>query len=137
MTRGAPDYEPWTAFQRFQKTGGATLYESTFTVPYGISEGNAISEDFILEKGFLIHISLRFPPGSCGGLHIAIYDQATRIFPPLAGTWFIGNDETINFYTEYDAPLVGDEYKLVLKGWNEDEVYPHCAIVRMFLVRIP
>ena len=137
MTRGAPDWQPWTAFQRFEKTGGAALYEKTITVPEGTIEANAVSEDFTLEKGFIIHITLRFPPGSLGGLHIAIYDQATRLFPPIAGTWFTGNDESVDFYTEYDVPLVGSDYKLVLKGWNEDSVYEHAVIVRMFLVRIP
>lgn len=137
MARGAPDWQPWTAFQRFEKTGGAALFEETFTVGEGITEGNAVPQDFTLDKGFVIHITLRFPPGSLGGLHIAIFDHDTRLFPPTPGTWFTGNDERVDFYTEYDVPLVDGERKLTLKGWNEDSVYPHAVITRMFLVRVP
>jgi hypothetical protein len=135
--RGAPDYQPWTAFQRFEKTGGAALYEQTFTVPPNTAEGLAITDDFILEKGFIIHGTFRFPPGPMGLLRAALYNGATRLYPPIAGTWFSGNDESVDFWTEYDVPLVGSDYKLTLKGWNGDDTYAHGVIVRIFLVRIP
>lgn len=137
MAKGAPDWQPWTAIQRFEKTEGATLFEETFTVTTEATEGSPETQDIELEKGFIVHVTVRFPPGSGGCLHIALFSGDTRLFPPTVGTYFTGNDERVDFYTEYDVPEIDGEYKVTLRGWNESTSYSHAVIVRIFLVRLP
>jgi len=137
MARGSPDWQPWTAIQRFSATGGATPYEQRITVPANTPEVSAVSQDIILTKGFVSHVWIRFPQGPVGLLSIAIYDQGTKIWPGGTGQWFTGDNEVIEFDTEYDVPLVGTDRKLTIKGFNTDDSYEHAALIRIWVVKLP
>jgi hypothetical protein len=137
MTRGHADWQPWTAVQRYAGTGGAVPFEAMITVPANTAEASPASQDIALCKGFVARVWIRFPAGSVGLLHVAIYDQSTKIFPGASNQWFSGDNEIIEFETEYDVPLVAGNYKLTIKGYNEDDSYPHSALVRIFVVRLP
>ena len=137
MARGSPDWQPWTAIQRFSATGGATPYEQRITVPANTPEVSAVSQDIILTKGFVSHVWIRFPQGPVGLLSIAIYDQGTKIWPGGTGQWFTGDNEVIEFDTEYDVPLVGTDRKLTIKGFNTDDSYGHAALIRIWVVKLP
>jgi len=137
MARGSPDWQPWTAVQRFSATGGATPYEQKITVAANTAEGSASSQDITLEKGFVSHVWIRFPQGSAGLLHIGIFAGDTKLWPGAAGQWFTGDNEIIEFDTEYDVPKVDTTYKLTLEGWNEDDSYEHAALVRIWVVKLP
>ncbi len=137
MTRGSPDFQPWTAVQRFAKTGGAVVFEEQISVPANTIEGSPATQDIELVKGFISRVRIRFPPGSAGLLHIAVNDVDTQLWPGAAGQWFTGDNEFIEFDTEYDVPLIGSDYKLTLYGWNEDDSYPHIAIARMWVIKLP
>lgn len=137
MARGSPDWQPWTAIQRFSATGGATPYEQRITVPANTPEVSAVSQDILLTKGFVSHVWIRFPQGPVGLLSIAIYDQGTKIWPGGTGQWFTGDNEVIEFDTEYDVPLVGTERKLTIKGFNTDDSYEHAALIRIWVVKLP
>lgn len=137
MTRGSPDYQPWTSVQRFAATGGATPYEQKITVPAGTTSAAPVSQDITLDKGFVSHVWIRFPQGPAGLMGIAVYDAATQLWPGGAGQWFFGDNEIVEFGTEYDVPLVGGVRKLTVKGYNDDDSYPHAALIRVWLVKLP
>lgn len=137
MARGSPDFQPWTAVQRFAGTGGAVPFEQKLTVPANTPEASPVSQDITLKKGFVSHVWIRFPQGSVGLLRVAIYDQSTQLFPGGTGQWFTGDNEIIEFDTEYDVPNIGGTYKLTLKGWNEDDSYEHSVLVRIWVVSLP
>lgn len=137
MPRGSPDWQPWTAVQRFADTGGATPFEQKATVAKAIVEGSATSTDIVMVKGFVSHVQIRFPTGPAGLLHIQIWDQSGQLWPGTVGQWFSGDNELIEFDTEFDVELVVADYKLVIKGYNEDDAYPHSVLVRMWVVELP
>jgi len=137
MARGSPDFQPWTAIQRFAATGGAVAFEEQIAVPANTTELSPVTQDIVLCKGFISTVRLRFPPGSAGLMHIAVFDQATQLWPGSTDQWFSGDNEFIDFDTEYDVPYVTDEYKLTLHGWNEDDSYPHICIARMWVIKLP
>jgi hypothetical protein len=123
--------------QRFAGTGGATPYEQKATIAAAIAEVSATSTIIVLAKGFVSHVWLKFPTGSAGLLHISVYNEATKLWPGIAGQWFTGDNEVVEFDTEYDVPLVGGVYKLTIKGWNEDDSYPHSVIARVWVIALP
>jgi len=142
MARGSPDWQPWVALQRFSETGGAVPFEQKITVPANTPEASPTTVDIDLCKGFIAHVWIRFPTGPAGLLHVAIGDPNTgeKIWPGAAGQWFTGDNEVIEFDTEYDVPYVNsgvEKYHMHLIGWNEDDTYPHSALVRIWVVKIP
>jgi hypothetical protein len=92
-----------------------------------------------LEKGEVSWVQIRFPKGPSGLLHIAIFagDGTTQLWPGGTATWFVGDDETVEFDTEYKIVIQAAAYKLVLKAYNEDDTYPHSALVRAWVIPYP
>jgi hypothetical protein len=137
MARGSPDWQPWTAVQRFAATGGAVPFEQKIDVPANTPQTAPVSQDIVLCKGFVSRVWVRFPQGPVGLLHVALYDGSTQLWPGAAGQWFTGDNEIVEFDTEYDVPQSGGSYKLTIRGWNEDDTYAHSALVRVWVVALP
>lgn len=141
MARGSPDWQPWVALQRFSETGGATPFEQKVSVAAGTAEGSATLTDIELCKGFVAHVWIRFPSGPAGLMHVGIYDPdagvAAKIWPGVTAQWFSGDNEIIEFNTEYDVPDIAGTYKLQVQAWNEDDTYGHSVLVRIWVVEIP
>jgi len=137
MARGSPDWQPWTAVQRFADTGGASPYEQKATILKAVTSENATYTDIVMEKGFVSHVQIRFPTGPAGLLHIQIWDSTSQLWPGTADQWFSGDNEVIEFNTEFDVEFVDPDYKLRIKGYNEDDAYPHSVLVRMWVVKLP
>ena len=139
MARGSPDWGRVSARQRFSQTVGAKLYEQVITSPAATVVGSPTTQNMTLEKGEAAHIRVRFPAGPAALLHVAIFaaDGTTQLWPGGSATWFTGDNEDIEFETEYKiTPLVAD-YKFVLKAYNDDDTYAHSALVRVWVIPYP
>ena len=139
MARGYPDWGRETARLRFSQTVGAKLFEQKITVPKSTVEGSPTSQIMTLVKGECSWLAIRFPKGPAGYLHIAIFDAdgTTQLFPGAAATWFIGDDEVIEFDTEFVVGVVATVYKIVIKGYNDDDTFEHSALVRAWVIPYP
>lgn len=141
MSRGHPDWQPWTALQRFSKTGGATPYEQIITIPANTEAGvGEATQKMTLEKGFISHVWLRFPQGPSGLAGVRIYNAAddTQLWPGGADTYFTGDNEIIDFDTEKDIEQdIELDYCVVLHGYNSDDSYEHGILVRIWVVALP
>lgn len=139
MPRGYPDWGRETARLRFSQTVGAKLFEQMITVPANTLVGSPASQGMVLVKGECSWVQIRFPKGPAGYLHIAIFDAdgTTLLFPGAAATWFIGDDEVVEFDTEFVVSAVAAVYKIVIKGYNDDDTFPHSALVRAWVIPFP
>ncbi len=137
MARGHPDWQPWTSVQRFEGTGGAEIFEQKITVARNANGGTAGTQDIVMKKGFVAHVQLRFPTGPSGLLQIQIFDVGVQLWPGTVDSFFIGDNEAIDFDVEYDIPLIGADYKLTIRGVNIDDSYSHGCLVRIWVVRLP
>ena len=139
MARGYPDYGRVSARQRFSQDPGAHVEEQKITVLAGVPEGTPTSQNFVLYKGEIGFIEVRFPSGPSGLLHIALYDAdgTTKLWPKAAGAWYAGDAEAVEIETEFTINAVASVYKLVLKGYNEDITYDHSAKVRAWVIPYP
>lgn len=137
MAKGAPDYAPWSGAQRLAATGGASIFEQNISIPINTAIASPVSQAIALMKGFVATVEVIIPRGCAGLVGVALFDQATQLYPGTAGTWFSGNDERIRFDTDYDIPLVAGVRKLTIKGYNLDDTYPHAPIFRLWVVAYP
>ena len=140
MARGHPDWQPWTAVLRFSETGGATPFEQKIDIPANTAEGSPTTQDITLVKGFVSHVWIRFPQGPVGLAGVQIWDSSDipkQLWPGATSTWFTGDNEVIEFNTEYDVPLIDSEYKLQIKGYNSDDSYSHSVLIRIWVVVLP
>lgn len=137
MPRGHPDWQPWTSVQRFAGTGGAEIFEQMITTARNANGGTTSTQDIVLAKGFVAHVQIRYPTGSNGLYQIQVFDAATQLWPSKVDSYFIGDNERIDFDCEVDVPLVVADYKLTIHGKNMDDSYPHGALVRIWVVRLP
>lgn len=123
--------------QRYAGTGGKTIFCDTATISANIVVPDARWKQIELARGFVTKIRIRFPPGSHGLLWVAIWDDDKQIFPGNSGQYFHGDNEVIEFDTEYDVPEYGTEYRFWLKLLNYDETYEHAVIVSFETVLLP
>lgn len=137
MTRGHPDWQPWTSVQRFEGTGGAQIFKQLITVTRKVNGDGTAEQDISLCKGFVSHVQIRFPSGPSGLLHIQVWTATEQLWPGTEDSYFMGDNEAIDFDCEVDVPLVGEDYKLTIKGTNTDDSYSHGALVRIWVVKLP
>ena len=68
-------------------------------------------------------VEIRFPPGPCGLLKVAVFYGVKQIVPLEEGTFVAGDDEAVR--AEPHWPLPESPCRLIIYARNEDEVYPH------------
>lgn len=138
MARGHPDWGRQSARQRFSESVGATPYEQKITVAAGVTAGSPTSQNMDMEKGEVAFVQVRFPSGPAGLLGVSIHDEAgtTQLWPGGTG-WFTGDNEVIDFDTEYKLAEDGSAFRCVIKGYNSDDTYPHAALVRLWVIPHP
>jgi hypothetical protein len=139
MARGYPDFGRVSARQRYSETVGAKVYEQEIAVPASTAVGAPVTQNMVLEKGEITWMQVRFPAGPANLLKVAIFDSdgATQLWPGGSGTWISGDNEAPEWDTEFTINAVAGVYKLVLKGYNDDDTYPHTAKVRAWVVAYP
>lgn len=138
MARGAPDWGVSAARQRFSQTVGATPYEQKITVAANVAAGAPTTQNMDMEKGEVAYVQVRFPSGSAGLMGVSVHneDGTTQLWPGGTG-WFTGDNEVIEFETEYKLVQDGSAYRCVIKGYNSDDTYPHAALVRLWVIPYP
>jgi hypothetical protein len=139
VDRGHPDWGQVSARQKYSETVGATLYETTITAPANTPAAAPASQDMALTKGEISWLEVRFPKGPAGLMGVAIFDSdgSTQLWPGGTATWLTGDNEVIPLDTSFVVTQTGGAYKVVLKAYNNDDTYPHAALVRLWVIPYP
>jgi len=109
------------------------LYCITITAPKATPKDQAAEKEVTVKEDVLTRVTVRFPPGPCGLLKVAVFYGNLQIWPSTEGEWASGDDETIESSIWFN--LGPGDKKVKIKAYNEDEAYDHSAIVR--LVALP
>jgi hypothetical protein len=107
------------------------VHKYAFTIPANTPLAGPVVALWKLPAGSLKYIRIYIPPGHHGLAHLSIWLGNLQIAPLPEGAWFEGNDGWIEF--EPPIQTVGGETWLVLKGYNEDEAYPHTFYLYAYL----
>jgi hypothetical protein len=134
MATGAPDYTSWNAPTRSIATGGEYASQKTLTIPANTASGSPATDTITLVSGFLRQVDILFPPGCSALAYIQIFDGATQILPNEASVWFSGDSEKIICTLDH---VLLTPFELTIKGYNDDDTYPHTPILRFYVVKYP
>lgn len=95
------------------------IYSRVFKVP-------AAQEklfELTVEGDILDMVRIRFPPGPAALLKITIFYGNEQLFPAEEGTYFVGDNEIIEWSEYY--PLPEHPTRLRIRAVNEDDTYEH------------
>lgn len=80
-----------------------------------------------LVKGVLKKVSVYFPWGCAGLVHIRILHYEHQLYPTNLGEWLSGNEIFIEFECAYEITEGKEHFKV--EGYNEDDFYEHAPFV--------
>jgi len=99
------------------------LFQASLTIPANTSEASPIIATLKIAHGIITKFMIRPRPGHAGLAHLAILHHEHQIAPSVLNMDLHGDSYPIDwedYYESYQPP-----YELILKGWNDDDTYPH------------
>jgi len=105
------------------------VYEVELTIPANTPETAPVEKSVTVEGAVLDAMHFLIPDGHVGLARLAIFYGIKQLFPYETGTWLRGNAESFSLTLKWKLPE--PKLDLLLKGWNEDDTYPHTFYVRM------
>jgi hypothetical protein len=109
------------------------LFQADITIPASTTQASPTTETLKIAHGIITKIMVRPRPGHAALAHLVILHHEHQIAPSTEGMSFSGDTFPIDweeYYESYQPP-----YELKLKGWNDDDTYPHTFTV--FVVVLP
>jgi hypothetical protein len=100
-------------------------YEYAFTVP----PSSALEEEVWVEGEELEEATIRFPPGPCMLLKVALFYGLKQVVPENEGAWIAGDDEAVTARPRWKLPE--SPCRLIVRAVNEDTVYEHGFALRL------
>jgi len=104
------------------------IYTYSLKIPLKTEETSPVEKEVEVEGEIIDMIQIVIPWGHGGLAGLAIFYGLEQIAPRPTGTWFRGNDQVIEWRELFTIPE--RKAKLILKGYNDDDSYPHTFIVR-------
>jgi len=99
------------------------LFQASITIPKNKTQADPTIEMLGIANGIITKIMVRPRPGHAGLAHCIILHHEHQIAPSTENMDFHGDTFPIDweeYYESYQPP-----FELKIKGWNEDDTYPH------------
>ena len=105
------------------------LYHFPLTIPTNTAKASPVQTTLPLTAGILHHVSIGFPKGCSGLLHVQLYLRERLVFPTTPDADFAWDSALIE-WAEY-LPLEDHPFQLRADAWNLDDTFPHTVTVRL------
>lgn len=103
------------------------------TIPPSTTEKNAVFQSFDIARRVVNKINVHIPDGHKYLTHLQIKTRGKLILPEFGSSdeWLEGNNQDKT--TTFSPPLVldGPPYEITLRGWSDDDTYPHTFFVEV------
>jgi hypothetical protein len=99
------------------------LFKASITIPANTASSDPTIEMLKIAHGIISEVMVRPRPGHAALAHLVILHHEHQIAPSTEGMDLSGDTFPIDwdeYYESYQPP-----YELKLKGWNDDDTYPH------------
>lgn len=99
------------------------LFEASITIPADTASTSPTTEILKIAHGIITKFMVRPRPGHAALAHLVILHHEHQIVPSTEGMDIHGDTSPIDweeYYESYQPP-----YELKLKGWNDDDSFPH------------
>ena len=99
------------------------LFQASITIPKNTTKTSPAIVILTIAHGIITKIMVRPRPGHAALAHLVIVHREHQIAPSTENMDLHGDAPPIDweeYYESYQPP-----YELKLKGWNDDDTYPH------------
>lgn len=99
------------------------LFQASITIPKNTAQSNPTEETLRIAHGIITKFMVRPRFGHASLAHLVILHHEHQIAPSTENMDLHGDEAPIDweeYYESYQPP-----YELKLKGWNEDDTFPH------------
>jgi len=99
------------------------LFQASITIPKNTTASSPTTAILKIAHGIITKIMVRPRPGHAALAHLVILHHEHQIAPSTENMDLHGDAPPIDweeYYESYQPP-----YELKLKGWNDDDTYPH------------
>lgn len=105
------------------------LYDFALIIAASTTEASPTEQELKLTYGVIHRVEIEFPPGCAGLAHIALDYGKHQVWPTNPERSFASDNHVIAWNDH--LPLSYAPFTLKLRGWNEDDTYPHTITVRI------
>ena len=99
------------------------LFKASIIIPANTTEANAIIAMLPIARGVITKFMVRPRPGHASLAHLVILHHEWQMAPSSGSMNLHGDTFPIDWEEYYE--ITQPPYELKLKGWNEDDTYPH------------
>lgn len=104
------------------------FYRYSVTVTKNTTEATAEKTVIPLAAGQIVSVSVGFPWGCAGLVHVQIYRHKHQMWPTNPDESFAWNDYTVVFDEAEASQGTSEEWSI--RAWNEDVRHDHTIVVR-------
>ena len=105
------------------------FYRVSLQVPANTLITAPVTADIPAVRGVVYRVSVQFPFGCAGLVHVNIWHREFQLWPSNMGAYFSSDGQTIEFTEEYQ--LLELPYEFQVRGYSEDDTYSHKITVRV------
>ncbi|KKL52780.1 hypothetical protein LCGC14_2282060 [marine sediment metagenome] len=108
------------------------FHEYALTIPANTAESAPATMDAPLAPGTVVRVEIQFPRGCVGLVHVQIWRSEHQVWPVNVEGDISGEGVPVAWPEDYD--LDDEPYTVTLRGWNDDDTYPHTITFRFALL---
>ncbi len=107
-------------------------YEYTLTIPRNTTEAAPLELGVALAPGVVRLVHVQFPKGCVGLVHVQIWRSEHQVWPVNVEGNISAEGQTVSWPEDYE--LADDPLSFTLRGWNDDDTFPHTITFRFALL---
>lgn len=108
------------------------LYEFDLTIPANTTAASATELEAHLPAGTITQVEVQIPLGCKGLTHVQVLQAGHPLWPSNPDANIKGDDARIVWREDHD--VLEEPYTLLLRGWNDDDSYPHTITFRFAML---
>ena len=108
------------------------LYEYPLTIDANTAATSPATLDAPLAPGTVVRVDVQFPRGCVGLAHVQIWRREHQIWPGNVDGDISAEGLVVSWPEDLD--LDDEPYEVQLRGWNEDDTFPHKITFRFALL---
>jgi hypothetical protein len=93
---------------------------------------NPVSQRVSINQGTVSFIEVHFPSGCAGLVRAAIDYNSIQLLPWNKDASLYGDNRL--YKVDLNLPLAEPPYEFVVRGWSDDDTYPHTISIGIMLI---
>ena len=108
------------------------LHSKNILVPANTKETVPVETRFLVNKGVIYRAWVTFPAGCAGLVKIRIFHKGHPFLPVESDAYIRGDNFVFVYPVMYEIKDVPEQ--ILIKAWNEDDIYPHTIDIQFLII---